>query len=106
VALVELGLVDEEPEEGAALAAVVAAEARVWGMLQEVVRLSNKVYDKTKVTVSEDVARSAPGAGSAADERSRRSAFSFAVTEMLDIPPRAKQLMLQVSSLSAPRSQA
>ncbi|KAG5188366.1 PUA-like domain-containing protein [Tribonema minus] len=103
VGLVELGLVDEEPEEGQLLEGVRGSEARVWGLLQEVVRLSNKVYDKTKVTVSEDVARAAPAAAAAAardqEERARRSAFSFAVTEMLDIPPRAKQLMLQTLNI-------
>jgi hypothetical protein len=96
---------DEEPEEGPGAQEVQLAEARVWTVLQDVVRLSNKVYDKTKVTVSEDVTRFAPGSGGegsgSASSRTRRSAFSFAVIEMLDVSPMQKQLMLQVSSSSS-----
>ena len=67
-------------------------------LAQDVVRLSNKVYDKTKVTVSDQVAKYAPGASQeGGSDRARRSSFSFAVTEMLDVPPHSKQLMLQVS---------
>jgi hypothetical protein len=101
IGLVELDVTDEEPEEGPGAQEVQLAEARVWTVLQDVVRLSNKVYDKTKVTVSEDVTRFAPGSGGegsgSASSRTRRSAFSFAVIEMLDVSPTQKQLMLQVS---------
>jgi hypothetical protein len=110
IGLVELDVTDEEPEEGPGAQEVQLAEARVWTVLQDVVRLSNKVYDKTKVTVSEDVTRFAPGSGGegsgsgSASSRTRRSAFSFAVIEMLDVSPMQKQLMLQVSSATGSSS--
>ena len=88
IALVGLDVIDEEPEEGPGQQAIIAAEQQVWQALQDVVMLSNKVHNKTKVTVSDQVAKYAPGAETdgGMSERARRSNFSFAVTEMLDVP--------------------
>jgi Lon protease-like protein len=96
VGLVEAGIEDQEvaPEE---MPAQQEAEAKIWTMLQDVVRLSNKVNLKTKVNVSDDVRRFAPGQVAEGGEAERRSNFSFAVAEMFDISPVAKQLLLQVS---------
>lgn len=101
IGLVGVDITDEEPEEGPGKQAIEAAERQVWETLQDVVRLSNKVHNKTKVTVSDQVSKYAPGSDQqGGSERLRRSNFSFAVTEMLDVPARNKQLMLQTTNIS------
>eukprot|EP00638_Chattonella_subsalsa_P000826 CAMPEP_0117744756 /NCGR_PEP_ID=MMETSP0947-20121206/6953_1 /TAXON_ID=44440 /ORGANISM="Chattonella subsalsa, Strain CCMP2191" /LENGTH=309 /DNA_ID=CAMNT_0005561775 /DNA_START=102 /DNA_END=1031 /DNA_ORIENTATION=+ len=73
-------------------------EEEVWGCLKDVVRLTNKVQDKQSVSISEEVTRFSPSDEpnyDSAQEISRRSNFSFALANMLDIPPLQKQLMLQ-----------
>ncbi|CAM9680674.1 unnamed protein product [Chrysoparadoxa australica] len=108
VCQVEVGLKDDVPAEGgeaeetsksytaAATVAVAQAEMEVWNGLQEVVRLSNKVHDPLMRTMNLwrrflmnlQLPQAAPGP-------TRSTDFSFCVMEMLDIPPKTKQLMLQ-----------
>mmetsp|Transcript_17078 Transcript_17078/g.25260 ORF Transcript_17078/g.25260 Transcript_17078/m.25260 type:complete len:293 (+) Transcript_17078:30-908(+) len=99
---VEYGIADKYPTEESEIQSLVENEQKVWELVQDIVRLSNKVYDKTKVTISEEVRKTSPLEGVAASERinARHSAFSFAITEMLEIPLLSKQLMLQTLDIN------
>jgi len=76
----------------------VNVEMDVWNCLKDVIRLTNKVHEKQSVSLSEDVTRYAPHEDKTLDvsqDHIRRTNFSFALANMLDIPPLQKQLMLQ-----------
>lgn len=73
-------------------------EQQVWETLNEVVRLTNKIQDKQSVTVSGEATRYRPTDEPSSDQKQedkRRSNFSFALANMLDLPPEQKQLMVQ-----------
>lgn len=99
IGLVEIDLKDEEPSTGEAKIELAQKEELVWELVQDVVRLSNKVYDNSKVTISETVTQFAPNGAKVIDDNERRSSFSFSIAEMLDIQPFIKQLMLQTSNV-------
>ncbi len=73
-------------------------EREVWKMLQDVLQLSNKLYDKAFDMTSEIQATAPKGTpGSAADESKRMQEFSFAVNQILDMPLRDQQVLLQMT---------
>lgn len=71
-------------------------EGEVWTALQDVLRLSNRLYDKT-LDLAPDIKRLAPGTGGLDGDAKRMQEFSFAVSQVLDMPLREQQLLLQMS---------
>eukprot|EP00177_Eucheuma_denticulatum_P006248 GFKZ01011393.1.p1 GENE.GFKZ01011393.1~~GFKZ01011393.1.p1 ORF type:complete len:308 (+),score=52.38 GFKZ01011393.1:366-1289(+) len=81
---------------------------QVWDTLQDVLRLSNKLFDK-KLELGSDVSRHAPGKGdnSRDDDQlpqgwpngwpspKRAEEFSFAINQVLDMPLNEQQVSLQ-----------
>jgi hypothetical protein len=120
---------DDSPENGE-VAELAELESKVWSALQDVLRLSNKLYDKaldlgtsikdlapTITRASNDVgpeadaARGAAAVGTSTSEAVESSApsmpdlmrtqdFSFAVSQILDMPVSEQQLLLQTRKTS------
>lgn len=114
-AMVEF-LKDDAPQEN-----LSELMADVWQLLQDVLRLSNKLYDKV-LDLSPDLKRLAPGTdrtdtqdGDAAEKAKetgegipegwpspqRLEDFSFAVCQTLDMPLKEQQILLQTRDTSA-----
>lgn len=76
-------------------------ELQVWEKLQDVLRLSNKLYGKG-VDLKELIKDlSPPSAGAVKDEvknKERRVKFSFAVSQILDMSVKQQQVLLQTRS--------
>lgn len=100
-ALVEY-ISDVQPEPECA-----TLERDVWTLLQDVLSLSNKLYDKT-FDMSAEIRRSAPGDDDAStsatasndtskENQARMQEFSFAVNQILDMPLRDQQILLQIT---------
>ncbi len=82
-------------------------ELNVWTALQDVLRLSNKLYDKV-LDLSPEIKRLAPhgpeaqsaaahaGSEAKVSDARRMQDFSFAVSQILDMPLREQQLLLQM----------
>lgn len=97
---------DEEPKED--LSALVK---EVWQALEDVLRLSNKLYDKVH-ELSPDIKRLAPDGVLIDDEKEGKRAdgrpspkileeFSFAVCQVLEMPVKDQQIMLQMTDTAA-----
>jgi ATP-dependent Lon protease len=79
-----------------------ALENGVWAALQDVLRLSNKLYDKSldlgtnlrELAPPGDAARG----GGGGDDVRRAQDFSFAISQVLDMPLEQQQLLLQTRS--------
>lgn len=82
---------------------------QVWTVLQDVLRLSNKLYDKV-LDLSPELKRLAPGGEADAEEKTKDEAvpegwpsprrledFSFAVCQVLDMPLKEQQILLQIT---------
>eukprot|EP00188_Purpureofilum_apyrenoidigerum_P003431 Plantae.Rhodophyta-Purpureofilum_apyrenoidigerum.ctg3582.p1 GENE.Plantae.Rhodophyta-Purpureofilum_apyrenoidigerum.ctg3582~~Plantae.Rhodophyta-Purpureofilum_apyrenoidigerum.ctg3582.p1 ORF type:complete len:323 (-),score=81.98 Plantae.Rhodophyta-Purpureofilum_apyrenoidigerum.ctg3582:1199-2143(-) len=85
---------DEEPDED-----LSEMEQSVWTMLQDVLRLSNKLYNG-KQEFGEDMKTIAPG-GPRSDslpQIERQRLFSFSVNQVLDMTVQDQQLLLQTKS--------
>lgn len=99
-AMVEF-LKDDAPEED-----LSSLMDEVWITLKEVLRLSNKIYDKG-LDLSPDIKRLAPGGEADKEEKKEDSMpegwpsprrvedFSFAVCQVLDMPLKEQQILLQ-----------
>mmetsp|Transcript_45440 Transcript_45440/g.176713 ORF Transcript_45440/g.176713 Transcript_45440/m.176713 type:complete len:298 (-) Transcript_45440:1660-2553(-) len=86
---------DEEPTED-----ISEVELNVWSKLQDVLRLSNKLYDKRQ-EFGERMTKVAPGdAEQDVEQADRRKKFSFSVNQMLDMTVLDQQLLLQTRSTS------
>ena len=84
-------------------------EREVWKMLQDVLQLSNKLYDKSSDITAEirdtapkdDVSSASttahPEATPIVDDLKRMQEFSFAVNQILDMPLRDQQVLLQMT---------
>lgn len=81
----------------------------VWQALQDVLRLSNKLYDKV-LDLSPDLKRLAPGVSAGEGEEglpegwpspAKLEQFSFAVCQVLDMPLKEQQIMLQICDTRA-----
>lgn len=92
---------DETPDED-----LSALMEDVWVVLQDVLRLSNKLYDKV-LDLSPEIRRLAPGGDAdfeGAETRTkdgwpsprRLEDFSFAVCQVLDMPLEEQQILLQI----------
>lgn len=94
-AMVEF-LRDDKPTED--LSALVA---EAWQVLQDVVRLINKLYDKVS-DLGSDIIRLGPEGELAKAEESewpspqRLEDFSFAICQILDMPLKEQQILLQI----------
>lgn len=106
-AMVEF-LNDDAPQEN--LSAIME---EVWKTLQDVLRLSNKLYDKG-LDLSPDIKRLAPGGEADKEEKPseenmpegwpsprRAEDFSFAVCQVLDMPLKEQQILLQIRDTAA-----
>lgn len=94
-------LKDKAPEED-----FTPLVQEVWEALQDVLRLSNKLYDKV-LDLSPDIKRLAPtGSDSEKIDGDKLSAqrledFSFAVCQVLDMPLKEQQILLQMQNTGA-----
>jgi ATP-dependent Lon protease len=96
---------DDTPSESA-LPSLAALERNVWAALQDVLRLSNKLYDKA-LDLGSSIRAVAPPNIDDLDahvdtpenvDHARISAFSFAVSQILDMQVKEQQLLLQTRS--------
>lgn len=106
----------DEPPSDADLAKLINVEMQVWNSLQDVLRLSNKLYEKT-LDLSNAIKDLAPkgvpatpkdgtdavpslssGGPLSPSELQRIEDFSFAVSQILDMPVLQQQLLLQTRS--------
>lgn len=67
--------------------------SQVWAALQDVLSLSNKLYEKV-LDLSPEIKRLAPPPSPTAEHNVQD--FSFAVSQILDMPLREQQLLLQM----------
>jgi ATP-dependent Lon protease len=89
-------------ESGGAEESLTILERRVWSALGDVLRLSNKLYNRV-VVLSKQVVESSPETVLSVPENQidpvknfqRQKMFSFAVSSILDMPVRQQQLLLQ-----------
>lgn len=74
-------------------------ERSVWALLQDVLALSNKLYEKA-FDMSAEIRRTAPpnqATQAGPEEDARMQDFSFAVNQILDMPLREQQVLLQIT---------
>jgi Lon protease-like protein len=96
---------DQTPDAGT-LPALAALERQVWTALEDVLRLSNKLYDKT-LDLGASLRALAPPNVAEGDavvdtpenvDHARITRFSFAVSQILDMPVKEQQILLQTRS--------
>eukprot|EP00276_Gloeochaete_wittrockiana_P007798 CAMPEP_0184658842 /NCGR_PEP_ID=MMETSP0308-20130426/27111_1 /TAXON_ID=38269 /ORGANISM="Gloeochaete witrockiana, Strain SAG 46.84" /LENGTH=194 /DNA_ID=CAMNT_0027098155 /DNA_START=355 /DNA_END=939 /DNA_ORIENTATION=+ len=89
---------DEAPKNMSDTVALAKAESSVWECMQDLLRLSNKLYERT-VPMSEELLRFAPGnASESMSNFERQVHFSFLVASTIELSPRDHQLLLQDTS--------